>query len=66
MKKESLEKKPPRDGLLKCCAQDSGISKKLPRRAVGEAKLQTVAERIAREEIESSRSEILDRAKRAE
>jgi len=66
MKKKATKKKAPGDGLLKCCAQDLGISKKMLKRAVREAKLRAVAERIAREEIESSWSEILDRAKRAE
>ncbi len=66
MKKKPTEKKGPGDGLLKCCARDLGISKKMLRRAVFEAKLRAVAERIASEEIERSWSEILDRAKRAE
>jgi hypothetical protein len=66
MKKKTIEKQAPGDGLLKCCAQALGISKKILKRAVREVKLRAVAERIAREEIESKWGEILDRTKRAE
>jgi len=55
--------KPSIDDVVKVCAKDLNISKKRLKRMVQEAKLRTVAERIVREELDASWSDIVDRAR---
>jgi hypothetical protein len=51
------------DAVIKACAQQFNLPKKALRRAVQEATLRLVAEKIARERIEPTWKEVVDRTK---
>jgi hypothetical protein len=51
------------DALIKASAQRFGVSKKAMRKAVREARVRLAAEKIAREQFESSWQEVVDLSK---
>jgi len=62
MTRKYAKNKAARDELLKRCAREFGLPRKLVKRAVREAKLRAVAERLVAEELDSSWNEICERA----
>ena len=61
---KSVARRSAGDALTKVCAQRFSLPKKTLKKAVQEATIRLVADRIAKEEIDSSWKEVIGRTKR--